>query len=100
MVEKFLVPAQTATNPLIAFGPIVIFAVMLFFLFRSQHKESKKRQKMIEEVKTGDKIITSGGIHGVVTNVKEKTLIVRIADNVKIEINKTGISSVLEKEAQ
>jgi len=79
-------------------GPIAIFAVMIFFLFRSQQKEAKRKREMVESVKTGDKIITAGGIHGVVANVKETTFIVKIADNVKIEVSKSGVTSVMEKE--
>ena len=79
-------------------GPIIIIMVMIFLLFRSQQKESKKRQEMISKVKTGDKVVTAGGIHGIVTNVKENTFIVKIADNVKVEVNKTGVSTVIEKD--
>ena len=93
--------AQTqaqAPNALVAIGPIIIFAVMIFFLFRSQHKEGKRRQKMIDDIRTGDRIVTTGGIIGVVANVKEKTIVVKIADNVKVEIVKSGVGTVLEKE--
>ena len=79
-------------------GPIIIIMVMIFLLFRSQQKGTKKRQEMITKIKTGDKVVTSGGIHGIVSNVKENTFIVKIADNVKIEVNKTGVSTVIEKD--
>ena len=55
---------------------------------------------MIKSIKSGDKVITAGGIHGVVANVKENTFIVKIADNVKIEVNKSGVVSVMEKDAK
>ena len=87
-------------NTLVALGPIVIFMVMIFFLFRSQQKENKRKQEMIKSIKSGDKVITAGGIHGVVANVKENTFIVKIADNVKIEVNKSGVISVMEKDAK
>ncbi len=89
---------QSGGNSLMMLGPIVIFAAMLFFLFRSQSKENKKKQKMLEEIQTGDKVVTAGGIHGVVSNVKEKTFMVKIADNVKVEINKSGVTAVINKE--
>jgi preprotein translocase subunit YajC len=82
----------------VALGPIVIFMVMIFFLFRSQQKENKRKREMINNIKSGDKVITAGGIHGIVGNVKENTFIVKIADNVKIEVNKTGVVSVMEKD--
>ena len=78
-------------------GPVVIIAVMFIFLFRSQRKEAKKREEMLKQIKKGDKIITAGGLHGVVTNVKEKSLMVRIADNVKVEVARSGVSGVLGK---
>jgi preprotein translocase subunit YajC len=87
-------------NTLVALGPIVIFMVMIFFLFRSQQKENKRKQEMIKSIKSGDKVITAGGIHGVVANVKENTFIVKIADNVKIEVNKSGVVSVMEKDVK
>ncbi|HBC87215.1 MAG TPA: preprotein translocase subunit YajC [Lentisphaeria bacterium] len=83
---------------MLTMGPILIFVVMIFFLFRSQQKENKRRQEMLTKIKTGDKVVTSGGIHGIVSNVKEHTFIVKIADNVKIEVNKSGVSAVIEKE--
>lgn len=79
-------------------GPILIIVVMIFLLFRSQQKENKKRQEMLTKIKTGDKVVTAGGIHGIISNVKEHTFIVKIADNVKIEVNKTGVSTVIEKD--
>lgn len=85
-------------NTLVALGPIVIFMVMIFFLFRSQQKENKRKQEMIKGIKSGDKVIAAGGIHGIVANVKENTFIVKIADNVKIEVNKSGVITVMEKD--
>ncbi len=94
-------PQQAANGfkqMMLTMGPILIFVVMIFFLFRSQSKENKRRQEMLSKIKTGDKVVTSGGIHGIISNVKENTFIVKIADNVKIEITKSGVSSVIEKE--
>lgn len=85
-------------NPLIMFGPILLFGAILFFLFRAQSKENKRKQKMIENIQTGDKVVTVCGMHGIIANVKERTFILKIADNVKVEINKSGIATVLNKE--
>lgn len=79
-------------------GYVAIFGVMIFFFFRAQKKEAKKRQKMIEEVKTGDRVITTGGIYGIISNVKEKSFMVKIADNVKVEVSKAGVTGVLGKD--
>jgi preprotein translocase subunit YajC len=52
----------------------------------------------MQSIKTGDKVITAGGIHGVVTNMKDNSFIVKIADNVKIEVSKSGVTTVLPKD--
>ncbi|OGV49981.1 MAG: preprotein translocase subunit YajC [Lentisphaerae bacterium GWF2_52_8] len=80
------------------FGPLLIIGVMIFFMFRSQRKEAKKREEMLSTIKTGDKVLTAGGIYGVVSNVKDKGFVIKIADNVKIEVIKTGVSAVIDKE--
>ena len=54
---------------------------------------------MLENVQKGDKIVTSGGIHGVVSSIDEKTMILQVSDNAKIKIEKTAIGSVISKES-
>lgn len=77
---------------------IAIFAIMYFLIIRPQNKRQKELATRVSTLKTGDKVVTSGGIHGIVANVKEgTTLSLKIADNVKIEVDKTAIASV-EKE--
>ena len=72
---------------------IVIMGVLIWFVWRGQKKEQKRRQEMIEGVKVGDRIVTIGGIYGEVITVKEKTFIVKIADNTRIEIIKSAVSA-------
>ncbi|MCP4177570.1 MAG: preprotein translocase subunit YajC [bacterium] len=85
---------------LVSFGPfILIIIVMYFLLFRSQQKKAKKRQAMLNEIKTGDKVVTTGGLIGTVSTIKDKTALVKIADNVKVEISRGSISGVIEKNA-
>jgi preprotein translocase subunit YajC len=81
---------------------IMILAMvgLLFWTTRQQKKQREERQKLLDSVKTGDKIVITGGIHGIVSNVKDKTLIVKIADNVKVEINRTGVESILARGAE
>lgn len=77
---------------------MVCFGVIFYFMIiRPQSQKQKQQQTLISSVKTGDKVVTSGGIHGLVSNVKETTVIVKIADNVKIEIDKTSITSVTKR---
>jgi preprotein translocase subunit YajC len=76
---------------------IIIFAIFYFMLIRPQQRKEKERQLLISNVKSGDRVIFSGGIVGTVSNVKEKSLIVKIADNTKVEILRGAVSSVLDK---
>ncbi len=73
---------------------------MYFLIFRPQMKKQKQQKMMLEAVKKGDKIITTGGIIGIVAGVKEKEgiLIVKISDTTKIELVKTSIASVVSME--
>lgn len=86
--------AQEAGGGFMGLVPmIVIMGVLIWFMWRGQKKEQKRRQEMIEGVKVGDKIVTIGGIYGEVITVKEKTFIVKIADNTRIEIIKSAVSA-------
>ena len=73
---------------------IIIMAVLIYFMWRGQKKEQKRRQEMIDGVKVGDKVVTIGGIYGEIVTVKEQTFIVKIADNTKVELMKSAVSSV------
>jgi len=73
---------------------IIIMAILIYFMWRGQKKEQKRRQEMIDGVKVGDKVVTIGGIYGEVVAVKEQTFIVKIADNTKVELMKSAVSSV------
>ena len=93
-------PAPAGPNPLASFVPIIlIFVIMYFLLFRPQMKRQKEQQRLIAALKTGDRVVTASGIHGLISNVKERTVILKIADNVKIEVEKSAIGSVLTAEA-
>jgi preprotein translocase subunit YajC len=78
------------------FIPLLAMGVIFYFLLiRPQQKRQKELQKMISELKTGDKVITTGGIHGIIANVKDgATLSLKIADNVKIEVDKSAIATI------
>ena len=97
--------AQAAPGPeqpplLFQFTPLIIIAVLFYFLLiRPQQKKQKEHQKLVAGVKTGDKVVTAGGIHGIVANVKENTFLLKVADNVKIEFDKNAITSVTKAEA-
>ena len=71
-----------------------IFVIFYFLLIRPQQKRQKEHQNLLSNLKTGDKVVTSSGIHGLIANVKDTTFVVKIADNVKIEVDKNAIASV------
>jgi preprotein translocase subunit YajC len=74
----------------------LIFVMMYFLLIRPQKKRQTEQQRLISTLKTGDRVVTNAGIHGLISNVKEATVIVKVADNVKIEMEKSAISNVLK----
>ena len=82
----------------IMFGAIIL--IFYFLIIRPQKKRDKETQAMIDSLKKGDKVITIGGIHGVVSSVKEKTIIVKVDDNAKIEFNRTAIATVQKSDAE
>ncbi len=82
-------------NPLITFAPILIVMVIFYLLiFMPMKKRQKKTEAMISALKNGDRVITSSGIYGVVAGVKDKTFILKIADQVKIEVTKNAIAGL------
>ena len=90
-------PQQSGAFMFVWLGLMVL--LFYFMLIRPQKRREKERQALLEAVKTGDRVLFAGGFLGVVANVKEKTLIVKIADGVKVEIVRSAVSQVLEKGA-
>lgn len=76
---------------------LLLFGLMYFFTIRPQQKQQKEFRDMIAKLKKGDKIITIGGFHGTITDIKDQTVIVRLADKVEVELQKSGIRMVLGK---
>ena len=72
-----------------------IFLAMYFVMILPEKKRQKKHKAMLAAIKKNDKVVTIGGIHGVVVNVKEKTFIVRVDDNTKLELDKGSVANVL-----
>jgi len=73
---------------------ILIFVIFYFLLIRPQQKRAKEHKQMIENLKKGDKVITSGGVYGVVEAVGTNTLTLKIAENVRVKFGKGYIASV------
>ena len=76
---------------------VLLFGAMYFFMIAPQRKKQKEHEKMLAALSSGDEIVTTGGIYGVITNVKEDRFVVRVADNTKIEVGKSFVQTVLTK---
>ena len=80
--------------------PFLFMGVIFYFLLiRPQQKRQKQHQQLMSNLKTGDRVVTSSGIHGLIANVKDTTFLLKVADNVKIEIDKSAVAGV-EKTAE
>jgi preprotein translocase subunit YajC len=89
-----------AVSPLVNLFPLLlIFVVFYFLLIRPQKQKEKDQQKMLAALNKNDEVVTSGGIHGTIVNTKEKTVILRVDDNVKIEIEKSCIAHKKKSQA-
>ena len=75
----------------------LMIVLFYFMLIRPQKRREKERQALLAAVKTGDRVLFAGGLLGTVANVKEKTLVIKIADGVKVEVLRGAISQVLAK---
>ncbi|MCR4900946.1 MAG: preprotein translocase subunit YajC [Treponema sp.] len=96
--------AQQAAGPAGLAGSFIplllIIVIFYFFLIRPQNKKQKQTERMLAALKKGDKVITIGGIHGVISSVKDNTVIVKVDDDCKIEFNRSAISTVELSEAE
>jgi preprotein translocase subunit YajC len=73
---------------------ILMFVIFYFLLIRPQQKRNKEHRGMIANLKKGDRIVTSGGIHGVITGMDETTLTVEIADKVRVKVNRSNVAGI------
>ncbi|MBW7887794.1 MAG: preprotein translocase subunit YajC [Bacteroidetes bacterium] len=80
------------------YSTIIMFALIIgifyFMIIRPQSKRQKEREKLLSAVKKGDKIVTAGGLHATVIGVEEKTLLIQIADNVKVKLERNSVAVV------
>ncbi len=82
-------------STLIMFG--AIFLIFYFMIIRPQQKRAKEKQKLLSNLEKGDKVVTNGGIYGVIAGLEEKTALLQISDNVKIKVDRSAITTVLPK---
>ncbi len=98
ILTEFLLLAEGAPqqpNMLMNFLPLIfIFVIFYFLLIRPQQKKQKDHQRLVSSLKSGDKVITTAGIHGLITNVKDTTVTVKVAENTKIEFDRSAVVTV------
>ncbi len=88
-------PEGSLISTLIMFT--LIIAIFYFMILRPQQKRQKDRQKMLDADKKGDKVVTSGGMHGTVAGIDEKSILVQVAENVKLKFDRTAIAAVVRE---
>jgi preprotein translocase subunit YajC len=98
-------PQGTDPNPqgqmIQMIGMFAILGVMFYFLLiRPQQKQKKEQENLMKNIKTGDRVLMTSGIYGIIANVKEKSFAVKIAENVKIEVLKSAVATVVQKDAE
>ena len=92
-IITILLNTEGGGNPLIFF--VLVFGVFWFFMIRPQVKKQKQERKFREELKNWDKVITSGGLHGKVVEVSEKTVKIDVGSSIVLKFDKSGISAEL-----
>ncbi|MEJ2613492.1 MAG: preprotein translocase subunit YajC [Ignavibacteriaceae bacterium] len=80
-------------STIIMFG--AIFLIFYFMIIRPQQKRAKQREKMLSNIQKGDKVVTSGGLHGTIAGLDEKTVLLQVGDNMKLKFERSAISSVV-----
>lgn len=91
-------PPEQAANPLMQLIPFALMAAIFYFIvLRPEQKKKAEHAKRISELQKNDGVVTAGGIHGTVVGLKDKTVLIRIDDNVKIEVDREAIITIEAK---
>ena len=98
MIESFLLVQQSSSSPG-AFGALflpfaLVVAIFYFLIIRPTRKRQKSMDELLSSLKNGDKVVTSGGIHGTIAGIKEDTFVLKVASQVKIEVTKNAVTSL------
>jgi preprotein translocase subunit YajC len=80
--------------------PVLIAVMFYFLLIRPQQRQRKELAARIASLQTGDKVITTAGMHGIVHNVKDKTVVIKVAEGTMIEFDKPAVATVLKKDSE
>ena len=91
----------SGANPLMNLLPIIlIFVIFYFLLIKPQKKQQDEHKKMVSGLKKNDEVITAGGIHGTIVNVKDNSVTLKVDDNVKVEVQKHSIATMKRKASE
>jgi len=94
-----------APGPLALLGPmtpfILIFLIFYFLIIAPQRKQQKETEKMLKALKRGDRVVTSGGLHGIITDIKEaeKIVVIQVAPNVRVDVSRSAVTGVTREAA-
>ena len=77
-----------------------IFLIFYFMIIRPQQKRAKEREKLLSSIEKGDKVVTSGGVHGTIAGVEEKTVLLQVTENVKLKIERSAIATILNRDSK
>ncbi len=78
---------------------VLIFGIFYFLVIRPEKKKQKDHEQMLKDLKKNDEVVTSGGMHGIVVNIKDTTVVLRLDENVRIEFDKAAVL-ILKKKAE
>jgi preprotein translocase subunit YajC len=93
-------PKGGLADPTFIFMMVIMFGIIYFLMLRPQQKKQKETQNMLNNLKKGDKVLTIGGIVGTVGNVKDSTVMVKVAENTVLEFKKAAVSTILNDEKE
>jgi preprotein translocase subunit YajC len=85
-------------SPIFMIGLLVV--MFYFLLIRPQQKQRKEQENRINSMQPGDRVVTAGGVHGLIHNIKDRTVVVKVAEGTMIEFEKGSIASVIKKESR
>lgn len=100
MLFSLLLQQQTPANSIALFAPYILIGVVFYFLlFMPMQRQKKRQQQMLNELKSGDNVVTSGGIVGTITAVDGDTIVLRVKpDNLKLQFSRASVSSKVTAE--
>ncbi|MFH0795000.1 MAG: preprotein translocase subunit YajC [bacterium] len=90
-------PQQTAFYHQLIPMVVLIFIAFYFIIFRPQKREQKERQRLLDNLKKGDRVVTIGGVHGEVSEVSDDTVTIRVAPKMEIKFNRSAVSTIVPR---